>query len=164
MSQPMTKKLHEKLIKDYYLPFHQQIEQQFKNLKQKFSEVYQLDLHSMPSVGTAFHQDPGKERPEVVVSDFKGKCSDLSFVELVINSYKKAGFQVNYNDPYIGGGITQKYGHPSRHQHCVQVELKRNLYMNEDTKEKNQLYENTKKRLAQAIKEIYLGIKEDEIF
>ena len=96
--------------------------------------VFQLDLHSMPSVGTLAHSDPGEKRAQVVISDFHGKSAMGEFKEMVTKAYKQTGFEVVCNHPYVGGGITQLYGKPERGQHCIQVELNRALYMDEGTK------------------------------
>ena len=96
--------------------------------------VFQLDLHSMPSVGTLAHSDPGEKRAQVVISDFHGKSAMGEFREMVTRAYQESGFQVVCNHPYVGGGITQVYGKPEKGQHCIQVELNRALYMDEDTK------------------------------
>jgi N-formylglutamate deformylase len=45
-----------------------------------------------------------------------------------------SGFKVAYNWPYIGGRVTEQYGDPARGQNAIQVELNRDLYMDEKTK------------------------------
>ncbi|MCB0414270.1 MAG: N-formylglutamate amidohydrolase [Bdellovibrionales bacterium] len=135
MEYPIDLKLHFELLNKYFWPFHHEIEMQYKErFSQGFGNVYQLDAHSMPSLGTEVHKDPGKYRPEIVVSDQNGISCSSEFKNLVIESYKKAGFEVAYNFPYVGGRVTQTYGKPERGQHCIQVELNRDLYMNESTK------------------------------
>jgi N-formylglutamate amidohydrolase len=89
----------------------------------------------MPSRGTAEHRDPGERRADIVVSDCSQKSSDPAFVDLVIKSYVRAGFKVGYNWPYLGGRVSEQYGKPQQGQHCVQVEMNRSLYMNEETKQ-----------------------------
>ena len=88
----------------------------------------------MPSVGTSEHKDPGQTRADIVVSDCSGTSSSAAFVDLVLAAYARAGLKVAYNWPYLGGRVTEHYGHPDRGHHTVQVELSRALYMNETTK------------------------------
>jgi N-formylglutamate deformylase len=131
MQHPMSREMHDQLVKLVYEPFHAQVQEQYRRLG---ATVYHLDLHSMPSRGTSQHKDPGEFRADIVISDGKGVSSRREFVDLVINSYVRAGFKVGYNWPYVGGAITQRYGRPQDGQHCVQAELNRALYMDEDTK------------------------------
>ncbi len=154
ISQPMPKALHDLLVKNYYEPFHAQM----KQMVQKFAagkQIFHLDLHSMPSQGTAMHNDPGQKRADIVVSDFHGKSARKDFVDAVIEAYKGQGFEVAYNWPYFGGGITQMYGRPEQGHHTVQVELNRSLYMNEDTKEKSDHFLAAQTKLSQALSKIF---------
>ncbi len=38
---------------------------------------------------------------------------------------------VRRNDPYAGGYITRHYGRPREHVHALQIEIARELYMDE---------------------------------
>jgi N-formylglutamate deformylase len=112
ISQPMPWSLHQSLVKNYYEPFHQSVQNLSKKLLKQYKNIFHLDLHSMPSMGTNLHSDPGQARADIVVSDFHGKSTTAFFKDLVMKSYQEAGFQVVYNWPYVGGGITQIYGKP----------------------------------------------------
>lgn len=152
MAGPISGHLHRLILEKYYLPFHEQVSQKFAELKGLgASKVYHLDLHSMPSRGTQLHSDPGRQRAEVVVSDYLGKSADPEFLKEVMESYQEAGFEVALNEPYIGGGITQRYGRPEKGQHTLQIELNRSLYMNEDTKEPLDSFEQVQQMLKKAL-------------
>lgn len=157
IDQPMSMETHNVFVQQYYLPFHQQLQKQLDAFSTK--DKFHLDLHSMPSQGTAMHNDPGQVRADIVVSDFHGKNARKDFVDLIIASYEIAGFKVAYNWPYFGGGITQMYGKPERGQHTVQVELNRRLYMDELSKKKSPDFKNTQERLAAAIENIHQELK-----
>ena len=62
------------------------------------------------------------------------------------------------NWPYIGGGITQRYGRPENQRHAIQVELSRKLYMNEETKYKNELFGETQAKITKAVELIVTGM------
>lgn len=160
MKEPISKELHQKLVKDYYMDFHSRVVQQYEEFfKSSSKSVYQLDLHSMPSLGTAIHRDPGETRAEIVISDQKEKSASKEFVQLTKEAFLKAGFQVGYNWPYFGGRVTETYGHPDKNQHCIQVELRRDLYMDELTKKiKNESFLQTQIKLDKAIEYVYQNI------
>lgn len=135
MKEPMAVEAHEQLVKLVYEPFHQGIRNLYRQLHdQGFEKIYHIDAHSMPSLGTSEHRDPGELRADIVVSDSKGKSCDPHFKDLVIAAYATAGFKVGYNWPYFGGRVTEQYGNPARNQHTLQVEMNRSLYMDEKTK------------------------------
>ncbi|MEI7973861.1 MAG: N-formylglutamate amidohydrolase, partial [Bdellovibrio sp.] len=136
LDRPITASEHTTLRALIYEPFHQDIQKQYESrFKAGFAEVYHLDLHSMPSRGTEAHRDPGELRADVVISDSMGKSARPDFVDVVLLSFVRAGLKTSYNWPYYGGRLTEHYGKPQLHQHCVQVELNRSLYMDEETKQ-----------------------------
>jgi N-formylglutamate amidohydrolase len=135
MTQPMTPDMHESLVQLIYEPFHQSIRNLYENFERHGArEVFHLDAHSMPSVGTEEHRDPGERRADIVVSDNHGRSARADYVDLVITSYVRAGFKVGYNWPYYGGRVTEQYGDPLKGHHALQVELNRALYMDEKSK------------------------------
>jgi N-formylglutamate amidohydrolase len=157
MPVPMPKETHEALLKHCFEPFHRAVRLELQNLRDRGAkETFHIDVHSMPSLGTKEHRDPGERRPDVVVSDCGGKSCSPEFKELVIASYQSAGFEVAYNWPYLGGRVTETYGHPERRQHAVQVEFNRALYMNENTKQlMTDRIEGTQKAIGVAIKKVH---------
>lgn len=160
MKEPMSVENHQKLVQLIYEPFHQRVRNLYDSFKNMgASEVYHLDLHSMPGVGTHQHRDPGERRADVVVSDCMGKSSKSEFVDLVITSYVKAGLKVGYNWPYFGGRVSEQYGQPGLGQHCVQVEVNRSLYMDEVTKQlQPELFSKTQAKLQEALRRVHQGL------
>lgn len=134
MTQPMSKKLHDHFTGLIYNPFHQKISEECEKLRKVHREIFHIDAHSMPSLGTSMHRDPGEKRADIVVSDCLGKSCKPEFRDLVIAAYCTAGFKVGYNWPYMGGRVTEQYGNPTEGHHAIQVELNRDLYMDEKTK------------------------------
>ena len=135
LPKALSSDIHQRWVKNYFEPFHDLVRAQYKTFLAKNPKAYQIDAHSMPSKGTAAHRDPGETRAPIVVSDQNGVSCETRFKDLVIEAYERAGFKVAYNWPYIGGRVTQTYGKPELGQHCIQVEMNRALYMNEETKQ-----------------------------
>ena len=50
---------------------------------------------------------------------------------LVESLLVELGYQVRRNDPYAGGYITRHYGRPREGVHALQIEIARELYMDE---------------------------------
>ncbi len=143
------------LFKNVYFPFHEKIKKVYSDWKSKSAkDIYQIDLHSMPSSGTDIHKDPGQKRAEIVLSDSMGKSCSAEFMALVEEVFLSHHFEVKKNFPYVGGGITKTYGRPDKGQHCLQIELRRDLYMNEKTKQKSELFKPTQKKLALVIEDV----------
>lgn len=161
ISKPMSQNLHDQILKDYYHPFHQAVRDLSAKMLSQHQQIFHLDLHSMPSLGTSMHPDPGQYRADVVISDFHGKSTCSEFKEIVLHAYQEAGFQVAYNYPYVGGGITQIYGNPKSGHNTIQVELNRAVYMNEATQSiREDTFHQVQAQLEKAIAEVILGLKD----
>lgn len=151
--QPMPFDTHNKLKELIYEPFHKQVREKYEQLRKKTNRqtIYHIDLHSMPSLGTSMHLDPGERRADIVISDSNQRSCSLAFRDLVIAAYVTAGFKVGYNWPYKGGRLTEEYGKPQEGQQAIQVEMNRALYMNEDTKKLNPDYQKVSQKLKIAL-------------
>lgn len=151
--EPMSFDTHQKLRELIYEPFHARVREQYAHMRTKTQKqtIYHLDLHSMPSLGTAMHLDPGERRADIVISDSNQRSCSRPFRDLVIAAYATAGFKVGYNWPYKGGRLTEEYGKPQEGQQVLQVEMNRALYMNEATKKINPDYEKVSARLKTAL-------------
>lgn len=152
MTAPISQLDHQLLTELIYEPFHQGVRNYYELFKKNhFKTTYHLDAHSMPSLGTRMHKDPGQYRADVVVSDCNGKSCSKEFKDLVIAAYVTAGFKVGYNWPYLGGRVTEQYGKPTLNQHAIQVELNRALYMDEITKKIKPEAEQVKSKIQVAL-------------
>ena len=138
MKQPVSAKTHQELVELIYEPFHASVRKLYQDYEAAGrAKVFHIDAHSMPSVGTKEHRDPGERRADIVVSDCHGKSCDPKFRDLVIAAYAIAGFKVGYNWPYFGGRVSEQYGQPAKNHHAIQVEMNRSLYMDEVTNKLN---------------------------
>ena len=45
--------------------------------------------------------------------------------------FRQQGLRVAFNDPYRGGFITTHHGRPAEQIHAIQIEMRRDLYMDE---------------------------------
>lgn len=162
MKEPISRELHDVMVEKYFDPFHRDLKSIYGRFRESgAADVYHIDAHSMPSRGTEAHRDKGEERAQVVISDVNGKSCSSWFRDLVVNSYKAAGFSVSVNWPYLGGRITQSYGCPEKGQQVIQVELNRSIYMDEVSKKIKQInLQEVQSKLSGAVKSIYLGLPE----
>ncbi len=133
MAGPMTAEQFQRRIAKYYTPYHQALAAEIERVRKKFGFCVLLDGHSMPSTGRRGHTDPGSQRAQIVPGDVDGASCDRTLRFVVEENYREHGYSVRSNEPYKGGWITRKYGEPSRRIHAIQIEVRRDLYMNERT-------------------------------
>jgi N-formylglutamate amidohydrolase len=115
--------------------YHHTITQALARAREKFGFAVLVDGHSMPSRGRQGHKDPGRVRADVVPGDRDGTSCAPSLSRLVGEHFRSNGYSVAFNEPYRGGFITTHHGRPAENLHAIQIELRRDQYMNETTYE-----------------------------
>lgn len=120
-------------IRNYYLPYHENLRQLMADTYRRFGMAVLVDCHSMPSAaGLA-----GSGRPDIVLGDRHGTSCAGWITQHLEEQLRAHGLKVSRNRPYAGGYITQKYGRPRESVHAIQIEINRMLYMNEVTLKKS---------------------------
>ena len=127
-------------IDRFWHPYHAELDAAMDERHRTFGGVWHINCHSMPAVGDALADDPGRERADFVLGDRDGTTCDPVFLQLVANTARDLGYSVAINDPYKGVEIVRRHGRPAENRHSLQVELKRTLYMDEQTLEPNAGY------------------------
>ncbi|MFD2204203.1 N-formylglutamate amidohydrolase [Kiloniella antarctica] len=124
-------------IEKFYWPYHQVLRQLVDTTKRKFGFCILIDCHSMPILSTqATKNNPRPAKVDFVLGDRFGKSSSSIIGKTVESILKAKDYRVLNNTPYPGGFITQHYGEPSLGINCLQIEISRHLYMNEEAIER----------------------------
>jgi N-formylglutamate amidohydrolase len=118
-------------IETLYMPYHAALESLVAGSVERNGRALLVDCHSMPSVGGPMDRDPGRRRLDFVLGDCFGAACAPVVTETAEAALKAMGYAVGRNDPYAGGFITRHYGVPRRGRHALQIEINRQLYMDE---------------------------------
>lgn len=128
-----------------YHPYHRALRALVARTVERFGHCLLVDCHSMPS--SPLNQRGGlldtrqaeaDGAPEVVLGDCWGRACAPAISDLVEDAAIAGGFQTRRNIPYAGGFTTRHYGRPDEDVHAIQIELRRDLYMHEDTVERRE--------------------------
>jgi N-formylglutamate amidohydrolase len=120
-------------IDRWYLPYHAALAAQIDARHRAFGAVWHINCHSMPAVGDANADDPGRERADFVLGDRDGTTCEPAFTDLLARTLRGMGYSVAVNDPYKGVELVRMHGRPGERRHSLQIELNRRLYMEETT-------------------------------
>lgn len=132
LPRPLTKAEVQSRIERIHRPYHAALERLLEERRRAFGYAILVDGHSMPSVGRAGHADPSVRRADIVPGDVRGRSCASALSELVRDHFQAAGYDVKPNEPYMGGYITRHHGRPTSGWHAIQIEVNRDLYMDED--------------------------------
>ncbi len=124
-------------ITNYYLPYHQTLALEAEKLYQRHGALWHMNLHSMPADAYAGLGLPEKELADFVLGDRDGSTCSPEFMDVIEAYLLGQGYTVARNDPYKGVALIQRMGRPEQGRHSIQIEIKRPLYMDCATREKN---------------------------
>ncbi|HTW72388.1 MAG TPA: N-formylglutamate amidohydrolase [Acetobacteraceae bacterium] len=117
----------ERRVRVFWQPFHETLEALISGTRAMFGACLLVDCHSMPSHGGG--RTTG--RADFVLGDAHGTTCSTLVTQFIEQRLSLLGYIVRRNDPYAGGYITRHYGRPREHVHVVQIEIARELYMDE---------------------------------
>jgi N-formylglutamate deformylase len=120
-------------IERCWKPYHEALAAEIDAHHRSFGAVWHIDCHSMPAVGDANADDPGRARADFVLGDRDGTTCEPAFTRIVGETLRELGYGVTLNDPYKGVELVRKHGRPAENRHSLQLELNRRLYMDEVT-------------------------------
>lgn len=125
-------------IDDYYTPYHDVVARAVKERHEQFGALWHLNLHSMPN--DAYERlGLRSEHPlaDFVLGDRDGTTCEPAFVQLIEDVLRGKGYTVARNDPYKGVQLIAQIGQPALRRHSLQIEIRRPVYMDEKTRERN---------------------------
>jgi len=146
------------LIHSYYLPYHD-------NIKRALAEkriALALDCHSMAAIGPTNSKDKGGKRPLMCLGNVWGQTCSKLLIKRISNcfccsfGFKSSDIQIN--QPFAGGYITQTYGKKSIIP-WIQVEISRELYLSQQYFNRQTLQMMDNKRLNELNQMFQTGLE-----
>ena len=114
-------------VRAYWEPYHEALQSLLQATKSRFGACLLIDCHSMPAQSCG----AGRGAPDIVLGDAHGTACSPRITRAAEHLLTGMGYQVRRNDPYAGGYVTRHYGRPRECVHALQIEVARNLYMDE---------------------------------
>lgn len=158
--RPLTVAEVRNRIESYYRPYHAALAESIEQCARRFGAVWHLNLHSMPN--DAYQRlQIASPRPlaDFVLGDRDGSTCEPAFVDLVERELRARGYTVARNDPYKGVQLIARIGQPARNRHSLQVEIRRPLYMDEVTRERNEGFARLQGDLASLLETLAAYVK-----
>jgi len=158
--RPLTVAEVRNRIESYYRPYHAALAQAVEDTARRFGGVWHLNLHSMPN--DAYERlKIASPHPlaDFVLGDRDGATCEPGFVDLIERELRARGYTVARNDPYKGVQLIARIGQPPRNRHSLQVEIRRPLYMDEATRERNEGFARVQRDLASVLEILAAYVK-----
>lgn len=121
--RPVDRAELQQRIDQVHRPYHQMLVTALDALLIHSGETVLIDCHSMPS-------RPGQA--EIIIGDRHGASAGAWLTAETMRIVRHSGFKVALNDPYAGGAIVARHGHPGQGVHAIQLEIDRATYLADD--------------------------------
>ncbi len=150
----MARDLAEARLLSWWHPWHGELRDLVDSTHRDFGETVLIDCHSMPHEAIEIQSRAGQPKPQIVLGDRFGASASRDVVDRIATAFEAAGLRVSRNMPFAGAYITQAYGRPSRNIHAVQIEIDRQLYMDEAMIEPHDGFADFKRLISDVMAEI----------
>lgn len=112
----------------YYRPYHSKIDELVSDLRTKFDNVIFWDGHSIRRRVPSIRPEPF---PDLILGDNDGKTASRRIIDAAVGALSLGRYRLNHNEPFRGGYLTRSKGDPENGVHALQLEMAKDLYMDE---------------------------------
>lgn len=134
-------------------PYRSALSEALRDTRTAFGRAWHLNLHSMPSNA---YERLGRVSTtplaDVVLGDLHGRSCSPAFTRCVTEAFQALGYQVSINDPYAGQDLIREHGQPGTGCESLQIEINRKLYLDEETREPNARYSQTREDVSHVLR------------
>jgi N-formylglutamate amidohydrolase len=132
LRRALTGAERQSLIDQWYLPHHERLANAVDQALEANNCALVLDIHSYSSRALPYEGVQAAIRPEICIgSDPTHTPSHLAAGAL--NIFRDAGFNVGLNTPFAGALVPSKHYGKDKRVSAVMLEIRRDLYLNEET-------------------------------
>ena len=111
-------------------PYHAALDALMEQARARYGMAVLIDWHSMPGPRAS---PPAKRPvagfPQIVLGDRHGVACATALSRRVAALLRGEGLRVALNQPYAGGGTTERWGRPDVGFHALQIEISRARYL-----------------------------------
>ena len=124
----------EGLMSRWYRPHHQALSAVVDDALERFGRALIIDAHSFPSQSLPYEANAKALRPEICIGA-DPHHTPQEVVERLLREFQSFGFGVAVNTPFAGALVPTKHYRRDPRVDAVMIEIRRDLYLNENTGE-----------------------------
>ncbi|NQY06047.1 MAG: N-formylglutamate amidohydrolase, partial [Flavobacteriaceae bacterium] len=115
-------------LNNYYWPYYVKLQQLLEERKNEFGKVLLWDCHSIRAYVPTIRKD---KFPDMILGNNNEKTAHPDLIKTALEGLRSGDYGVNHNDPFKGGHITRYFGAPENNIHALQLEMNKELYMDD---------------------------------
>jgi N-formylglutamate amidohydrolase len=143
------------LLNEYYHPHHAKLSAAAEQIIERHGSCLIVDCHSFPSRSLPYERQPGDAlRPEICIgTDDFHTPKELS--EKLMAFFGNKGYGVALNIPFAGALTPMKLYRQDPRLRSIMIEVRRDLYMDEETGSLLLSFERIKRHIAEGIERVW---------
>ena len=118
----------ERRIHRYYRPYHEQIRQLLSSMQAAYGHVLFWDAHSIRRYVRSIQPGPF---PDLTLGSNDEKSAHPTLIQTALNHLQSGPYSLTHNHPFKGGQLTRSFGQPEKGIHALQLEMAKELYMDD---------------------------------
>ena len=123
------------LVRDYYEPHHRRLEKCVSQHLRAFGRAIIIDCHSFPSVPLPYELVQDQQRPEICIGADPVHTPNWLSAALV-SAFERQGYSVSVDTPFAGAIVPARFFRSSDQVLSAMIEIRRDLYMDENSGER----------------------------
>ena len=151
LRHPISAEMRRELINAWYRPHHERLAAVTQRALDEFDRALLVDAHSFPSVPLPYEEDQRRDRPEICIGT-DGFHTPRALESAIVESFQDDGFTVKLNSPFSGALVPIRYYGKDKRVASVMVEIRRDLYIDESSGQRNGNFSGMTKRIQRCIR------------
>jgi len=139
---PVTSAQRHKLLHDWYRPHHIALARATEAALQDSGLAVIIDCHSFSAMPLPYEVDQTARRPQICIGT-DAFHTPAELVRLLTDAFERAGYEVDLNSPFSGSMVPTQYFRKDRWVVSVMLEVRRDLYLREESGLPNAEFERT---------------------
>ena len=152
-SLKLVKDIKHELINKFYKTHHENFTKIVDAKLKQNNKVLIIDCHSFPKYPLPYELNQEMDRPEICIGTDNFHTSE-KLKNLFGELFEGLNFTVKYNEPFKGSIVPLKFYNKEIRVQSIMIEVRRDLYMNEQSGEKNGYFVEIQNKLNLNIYEV----------
>lgn len=153
LRHPLTTLDRTTLLDTWYYPHHKALTMRVNAALSEHGKCLIIDCHSFPSRPLPYEQIQSTDRPQFCIGTDSYHTPQPLSMQL-INTLQEAGCTARENSPFAGALVPLKFYQRDKRVNAVMIEVRRDLYMNEETGNKSRQFGETELALQSLLASI----------
>lgn len=156
LRRELSKEEREELLTKYYRPHHTLLQQRVDDALESDGVALLIDCHSFPSQRLPYEIGDEGSRPEICIGTDSFHTPSL-LREVAVEGFRQAGFSVDVDKPFAGAITPLKHYGRDKRVMALMIEVRRDLYMNEETGDKSAGFDEVRAKVQMVIERLETG-------